>query len=246
MQEAEYIGQLVGVTDPVLANQGRIAQRLSLGHQRTAQRIAFRGEHRRVEQHQRVPVPDAFDDGEQGGDRRHRVECADSGLLAPFLGNRAVHRCAVAREAKIVVRLGRVERISPAVAKIEQGEVEPFQHQPPEREVGIAGESVSVAQHDARPGRVAVAHDAYRRPVVHRKVEGCGGFRQDEPGCPPPALHAGIWRSDHLAATIGAAGSGHPSIGTSLSTTTGQSCRASGRRLVTRPGSASKPDECAP
>ena len=104
-----------------------------------------------------------------------------------------------------MVRLGRVERVSPAVAKVEQGEVEPFQHQPPEREVGIARESVSVAQHDTRPGRVAVAHHAYRRAVVHRKVEGCGGFGQNEPGRPPPGLRAGQWRTVHLT-TIPAAG----------------------------------------
>ena len=151
------------------------------------------------------------------------MEGADGGLLAPLLGNRAMHRCVVARETKIVVRLGRVERVSPAVAKVEQGEVEPFQHQPPEREVGIAREAVSVAQHDARPERVTVAHDAYRRAVVHRKVEGCGGLGQDEPGCLPLVVHAGIRRTGHPAATIGAPGSGHPSVGTSPSTTTSHS-----------------------
>ena len=85
---------------------------------------------------------------------------------------------------------------------LEQGEqVEPLQHQPPEREVGIAGEAVSVAQDDAGPGRVAVANDAYRRAVVHRKVERCGGFGQHEPGRPQSGLDAGSRRTVHPTTT---------------------------------------------
>ena len=80
------------------------------------------------------------------------------------------------------MRLGRVKRVASAVANIEQGEVEPLQHQPPEWKVGIARKAIAMAQHDARAGRVSMAHYAYRRTVVHREVEDRGGFGQDEPG----------------------------------------------------------------
>ena len=109
------------------------------------------------------------------------MEDSNRGLLAPFSRNCSVHLREVAHEAGIIVRLGRVERVAPAVAKIEEGKVEPLQHQPPEREVGVACQAVSVAQYDTRPSHVAVPHDAYWRSVVHREMEGYSGLGQDEP-----------------------------------------------------------------
>ena len=108
------------------------------------------------------------------------MEDSDGRLLAPLIGDRAMHRHVVAGEAG-VVRLGRVEGIASAVTDIEQGEIEPLQHVMPEREVGIAREAVAVAQNDAHPGGIAVAHDPDRRSVVHHEVESCQGLGQNEP-----------------------------------------------------------------
>ena len=109
------------------------------------------------------------------------MEDSDRGLLAACSRDCSMHLRIVAHEAGIVVRLARVERITPAFAKIEEGEVVPLQHQPPERKIGIAREAISVAQDDTRSDRVALTHDAYRCSVVHREMESCDGLGQDEP-----------------------------------------------------------------
>jgi hypothetical protein len=57
------------------------------------------------------------------------------------------------------------------VALIVKDEIEPGREMLPEREIGIDGKTVAMAQHQPRTLGIAMAPDAQYRPVGHRKID---------------------------------------------------------------------------